>query len=151
VGEKWNLEKGLNSGDGLYVVMESFFKGETNISSTYKCEEIMKFLNIALLMSVCLIPSMAQSGNGTSFERSLDQLLANYSKLSGTKFVIDPSVKGEAIIDGIGEADIEPRLLVSILEVHGYSAIKKSGMVYVLPNSKEAGMLEDGGTRWATD
>ena len=107
----------------------------------------MKFLKIILLTSFYFASSVAQSGSGTSFEHSLNELLSNYSKTNDIEFVIDPSVKGKAIIEGIKEENLNAVILASILEVHGYSAIEKNGKVHVLPDAMAEGLLEGGGMR----
>ena len=106
----------------------------------------MKFLKFILLTSLFLSSSFAQSESKAFFEGSLNQLLNHYSKISETDFVIDSSVKGKATLEGIEHFD--SRVIASILDVHGYSAVEKNGKVHVLPSAMAEKLIQNGGVLW---
>jgi general secretion pathway protein D len=82
-----------------------------------------------------LSPAMAESVRRRD-ERSIDieELLAQVSKSSGKKFLVDPRVR--ARVYGVPKIDdpTYPELL-SILRLHGYMAIEIEGRVNIVPDA----------------
>ncbi len=108
----------------------------------------MKILPLALAVCLFLISSVSLAEKGPRLEYSLHELLNSFAKTSNTEFMVDSSVKGKATISGITDEELVPEILASILSVHGYSTIEKSGKVHVVPEAMAESLIQQGGVHW---
>jgi general secretion pathway protein D len=69
--------------------------------------------------------------NGVPFSR----LIATVAKKTGKKFVVDPRVRGDAVLVGQDPASIGYGDLLAILQVYGFAAIEFGGYVRVVPDA----------------
>lgn len=67
------------------------------------------------------------------------RLVATAAKKTGKKFVIDPRVKGEAVIVGQDPSNISYGDLLTVLHLYNYTAVEFGGYVNVIP---EAGVRQ---------
>ena len=79
--------------------------------------------------------SSAQSESASEGGVPILTLLENVSKKSGKHFIVDPRVTGNAHLVGIDPSKITYVELLSVLQVHGYSAFESNGLVRVTPDN----------------
>ncbi len=84
--------------------------------------------------------SYAQSSEASAHERvdngvAISQLIATVAKKSGKKFVVDPRVRGDAVLIGQDPTDIRYNDLLTILQVNGFTAVESGGYVQVIPDA----------------
>jgi general secretion pathway protein D len=97
-----------------------------------------KELALTLLMSVVLLsnPSFAQDFTVNLKDTDIQEFIEFVSDVTGTTIVIDPSVKGKVKVVSskpVSKAELYD-LFLSILDVHGYTAVRSGGVVRVIPN-----------------
>ena len=97
-----------------------------------------KGLALALSMSVVLLssPSFAQDFTVNLKDTDIQEFIEFVSDVTGTTIVIDPSVKGKVKVVSskpVSKAELYD-LFLSILDVHGYTAVRSGGVVRVIPN-----------------
>jgi general secretion pathway protein D len=89
-------------------------------------------------MSVVLLcsPSFAQDFTVNLKDTDIQEFIEFVSDVTGTTIVIDPSVKGKVKVVSskpVSKAELYD-LFLSILDVHGYTAVRSGGVVRVIPN-----------------
>jgi general secretion pathway protein D len=62
-------------------------------------------------------------------------LIATVAKKTGKKFVIDPRVRGEAVIVGQDPSNVTYGDLLTVLHVYFYTAVESGGYVNVIPDA----------------
>ena len=97
-----------------------------------------KGLALTLSMSVVLLssPSFAQDFTVNLKDTDIQEFIEFVSDVTGTTIVIDPSVKGKVKVVSskpVSKAELYD-LFLSILDVHGYTAVRSGGAVRVIPN-----------------
>ena len=97
-----------------------------------------KELALTLSMSVVLLssPSFAQDFTVNLKDTDIQEFIEFVSDVTGTTIVIDPSVKGKVKVVSskpVSKAELYD-LFLSILAVHGYTAVRSGGVVRVIPN-----------------
>ena len=97
-----------------------------------------KELTLTLSMSVVLLssPSFAQDFTVNLKDTDIQEFIEFVSDVTGTTIVIDPSVKGKVKVVSskpVSKAELYD-LFLSILDVHGYTAVRSGGVVRVIPN-----------------
>ena len=97
-----------------------------------------KELALTLSMSVVLLsgPSFAQDFTVNLKDTDIQEFIEFVSDVTGTTIVIDPSVKGKVKVVSskpVSKAELYD-LFLSILDVHGYTAVRSGGVVRVIPN-----------------
>ena len=97
-----------------------------------------KGLALTLSMSVVLLssPSFAQDFTVNLKDTDIQEFIEFVSDVTGTTIVIDPSVKGKVKVVSskpVSKAELYD-LFLSILDVHGYTAVRSGGVVRVIPN-----------------
>ncbi|MDB2623236.1 type II secretion system secretin GspD [Luminiphilus sp.] len=97
-----------------------------------------KGVALTLSMSVVLLssPSFAQDFTVNLKDTDIQEFIEFVSDVTGTTIVIDPSVKGKVKVVSskpISKAELYD-LFLSILDVHGYTAVRSGGVVRVIPN-----------------
>ena len=91
-----------------------------------------------------LPPPDPQSGPGTKVERSLTlnfkdadirSFISAVSELTKRNFVIDPRVQGKVTVVSAAPTDPDDlyQVFLSILKVHGFTAVAKDGMTTIIP------------------
>lgn len=91
--------------------------------------------NLLLLVVFLLgINSNAIAEDCQVSESPLVELLDQYSKAYDAKFIIDPRVRQKVTLIGIQTDSINSSMLIGILNIHGYTAKTKDGVIYVLPS-----------------
>jgi type II secretory pathway component GspD/PulD (secretin) len=82
---------------------------------------------------------LGQASDSSSVVREggtpLIQLIESVSKKSGKSFIVDPRVNGNAVLVGVDASKVGYPELLTILQVHGFSAIETGGMVRVIPDT----------------
>ncbi|MDG1033958.1 MAG: type II secretion system secretin GspD, partial [Luminiphilus sp.] len=89
-------------------------------------------------MSVVLLsgPSFAQDFTVNLKDTDIQEFIEFVSDVTGATIVIDPSVKGKVKVVSskpVSKAELYD-LFLSILDVHGYTAVRSGGVVRVIPN-----------------
>lgn len=97
-----------------------------------------KELALTLSMSVVLLSSssFAQDFTVNLKDTDIQEFIEFVSDVTGTTIVIDPSVKGKVKVVSskpVSKAELYD-LFLSILDVHGYTAVRSGGVVRVIPN-----------------
>ncbi|MDB3899637.1 type II secretion system secretin GspD [Luminiphilus sp.] len=97
-----------------------------------------KGVALTLSMSVVLLssPSFAQDFTVNLKDTDIQEFIEFVSDVTGTTIVIDPSVKGKVKVVSskpVSKAELYD-LFLSILDVHGYTAVRSGGVVRVIPN-----------------
>ena len=97
-----------------------------------------KELALTLSMSVVLLsgPSFAQDFTVNLKDTDIQEFIEFVSDVTGATIVIDPSVKGKVKVVSskpVSKAELYD-LFLSILDVHGYTAVRSGGVVRVIPN-----------------
>jgi general secretion pathway protein D len=72
-----------------------------------------------------------QAENGVPIER----LIAAVAKKTGRKFLIDPRVHASVVLLGQEPSEMTYPLLLTVLEVYGYTAVDDGGYVRILPDA----------------
>ena len=65
----------------------------------------------------------------------LTDLILAVSKSTGKKFLLDPRVRGEAILLGRSPSSLSYSDLLTVLRIHGFAAVEGSSGVEVLPDA----------------
>lgn len=113
---------------------------------------------LAALLALALgpVPSLAQEFTVNLKETDIQELIKFVAEATGTTIVVDPSVKGKVKVVSSKPVTREElyQLFLSILEVHGYTAVKSNGVVRVI-QSKDARSapvrVSDGATGHTSD
>ena len=97
-----------------------------------------KEVALTLSMSVVLLSSssFAQDFTVNLKDTDIQEFIEFVSDVTGTTIVIDPSVKGKVKVVSskpVSKAELYD-LFLSILDVHGYTAVRSGGVVRVIPN-----------------
>ncbi len=91
------------------------------------------------LLSLCLLlplQALAQEFTVNLKETDIQELIKFVSEATGTTIVVDPAVKGKVKVVSskpISRSELYD-LFLSILEVHGYTAVRSGGVVRVIQN-----------------
>ena len=93
---------------------------------------------IALLLSVFLLsrPTLAQDFTVNLKDTDIQEFIEFVADVTGSTIVIDPSVKGKVKVVSskpVSRAELYD-LFLSILDVHGYTAVRSGDVVRVIPN-----------------
>ena len=80
----------------------------------------------------------------------LDHLIAKYSEVNGTKFVLDPRVRAKVNLVGFKLEEITQTNLIDILLIHNFIAYEKEGVVYVLPRAAADSISSQIGEIWGS-
>ena len=108
----------------------------------------MRTLPTVLVILLCMFATIAHSEDCVTSQTPLVQLLNQYSQEHGTKFVIDPRVRANVTLVGIDPAVLDTGTLVGVLNIHGFTAFTKEGVVYVMPEYVAEVSGEKYGRRW---
>ncbi len=106
----------------------------------------LRAVTLAILLMV--LPVAAYSDECTTSDMPLVQLLDTYSKTYGTKFVVDPRVRAKVTLIGIDSSVIDTATLIGVLNLHGYTARDKEGVVYVMPYKVSESFGDKFGPTW---
>lgn len=102
-------------------------------------------IRVSLLMALLSITAVAfpQSSAPSSSETvsadrvengvPIAQLIATVAKKAGKKFVLDPRVRGDALIVGQDPSSVSFNDLLTILRIYNYDAAERGGYVNVVP------------------
>ncbi|MCB1848208.1 MAG: type II secretion system protein GspD, partial [Halieaceae bacterium] len=97
--------------------------------------------SLAVLLALLLGPvqAVAQQFTVNLKETDIQELIKFVAEATGTTIVVDPSVKGKVKVVSSKPVSREElyQLFLSILEVHGYTAVSSNGVVRVI-QSKDA-------------
>ncbi len=94
----------------------------------------------ALAMALCLLlpmAAMAQDYTVNLKETDIQELIKFVADATGTTIVVDPSVKGKVKV--VSSKPVSKNelydLFLSILDVHGYTAVRSGGVVRVIQHT----------------
>jgi general secretion pathway protein D len=81
-------------------------------------------------------PALAQDFTVNLKETDIQELIKFVAEATGTTIVVDPSVKGKVKVVSSKPVSREElyELFLSILEVHGYTAVRSGGVIRVIQN-----------------
>jgi general secretion pathway protein D len=94
---------------------------------------------LLLALLLCSAPLFAQDYTVNLKETDIQELIKFVAEATGTTIVVDPAVKGKVKVVSskpISSSELY-ELFLSILEVHGYTAVRSGGVVRVI-QSKDA-------------
>ncbi len=113
-------------------------------------------LGVLLAAALCAAPARAQDFTVNLKETDIQELIQFVAEATGTTIVVDPAVKGRVKVVSskpVSRSELYD-LFLSILEVHGYTAVRSGGVVRVI-QSKDARSapvsVRDDGPGRATD
>ena len=93
----------------------------------------------AAVLAMIAVPAvLAQSEPSATPRRGavpVEELIATVAKRTSKTFIIDPRVQGEAVLIGSDPAKIDYAELLSVLQVHGFAAVERGGVVRVIPDA----------------
>lgn len=98
-----------------------------------------------LAATMLILPSLAfaSSWQVNLKDADINLFVQQVAKQTGKTFVVDPKVKGKISVSTESKVDEEGmyKLLLSVLNVHGYAAIKAGDVIKIVPNNsvKQAG------------
>lgn len=78
---------------------------------------------------------LAESVNSTAGEISIRDIIASVSSRTRKRFLVDPRVRASVTLVGLGARDVTYPLLLTILDVHGFSAHERDGIIVVVPDA----------------
>jgi general secretion pathway protein D len=117
---------------------------------------ILKLPFMAVLLALLYAPASAQDYTVNLKETDIQELIKFVAEATGTTIVVDPAVKGKVKVVSakpVSSSELY-NLFLSILEVHGYTAVRSGGIVRVI-QSKDARSspvsVRDPGTSANTD
>ncbi len=108
----------------------------------------MRTLLAVAAISLCTFAALAHSEDCVTSATPLVQLLNQYSQEYGTRFVLDPRVRARVTLVGIDPAALDVGTLIRVLNIHGFTALTKEGVVYVMPDKVAEVSGEKFGSRW---
>ncbi|WP_328592268.1 type II secretion system secretin GspD [Parahaliea maris] len=105
-------------------------------------QRLLRPLGAALIISlagVSALPATAQEFTVNLKETDIQELIKFVAEATGTTIVVDPAVKGKVKVVSSKPVSRDELydLFLSILEVHGYTAVRSGGVVRVI-QSKDA-------------
>ena len=71
----------------------------------------------------------------TAGELDLHAVIASFSIRTHKKFLIDPRVRASIFMVGLDASDVTYPLLLTILQIHGFSAHEQDGVIVVVPDA----------------
>lgn len=92
--------------------------------------------SLALLMALCVPHAMAQDFTVNLKDTDIQEFIEFVADVTETTIVVDPSVKGKVKVISskpVSKAELYD-LFLSILDVHGYTAVRSGAVVRVVPN-----------------
>lgn len=100
----------------------------------------LKILSLTMLPFAALsVQGLEQTWTLNSKEMDIQQLIVSVAKATNKTIVIDPKVKGKVQVISTAALNREEyyELFLTVLELHGYTAVESAGVVRVIP-AKEA-------------
>ncbi|MBW6520647.1 MAG: type II secretion system secretin GspD [Desulfoarculaceae bacterium] len=99
---------------------------------------IIKRFALLCLVTVLLLPSSACAEEQIAFNfnnADIRTVIKSVAHITGRNFVIDPAVKGEVTIISSETMSAEElyAIFLSVLQVHGYTAIESGNIIKVIP------------------
>ena len=104
-----------------------------------RIKSVIRALTLALLVAsgaVATKVAVAQEFTVNLKDTDIQELIQFVSDVTGTTIVVDPTVKGKVKVVSskpVTKAELYD-LFLSILDVHGYTAVRSGGVVRVIPN-----------------
>jgi len=108
----------------------------------------MKSVAILMLVLCCAASTNGNAEDCNTTLEPLVDLLNQYSEATGTKFVLDPRVQATVSLVGVDTSDLDAGTLISILKIHGFTALTTNGVVYVLPDVTATEAGDKFGEKW---
>jgi general secretion pathway protein D len=71
----------------------------------------------------------------TADGRDIHEIIASVSSRTRKRFIVDPRVRAHVTLVGLVARDVDYPLLLTILNVHGFSAHERDGVVVVTPDA----------------
>jgi type II secretory pathway component GspD/PulD (secretin) len=94
----------------------------------------MRIVVLATLAMLAFSPLRSTAQECVTELSDLLELINDVSVATGQKFVVDPRVRARVTLTGFREGDVDYATLLSILEVHAFTALESNGIVYVVPS-----------------
>jgi hypothetical protein len=108
----------------------------------------MRIKTFTILVLWLALFQIAGAHECRAYETPLLDLLDQYKETYGTKFVVDPRVRANVNLVGIETDSINSALLIGILNMHGFTARTKDGVVYVMPFPVAEASGDKFGVQW---
>ena len=92
--------------------------------------------SLALLVALCVPHAVAQDFTVNLKDTDIQEFIEFVAEVTETTIVVDPSVKGKVKVISskpVSKAELYD-LFLSILDVHGYTAVRSGAVVRVIPN-----------------
>lgn len=95
------------------------------------------FSHACAVLALLLAPhAQAQSSPSTSKDAvPIAQVIAGTAKKTGKKFLVDPRVAGDVTVIGLDPDGLDYPTLLSVLQVHGFTAVDDGKYVRVVPDA----------------
>jgi len=94
-----------------------------------------------VLIHLLVAPALLQAQTTSSIESSptrgvdLNRIIESVAKKTSKKFIVDPRVRGEVTVIGAEPLSGDYAQLLSVLDVHGFTAVESGGYVHVIPDA----------------
>ncbi|MDF1819108.1 MAG: secretin N-terminal domain-containing protein [Immundisolibacteraceae bacterium] len=115
------------------------------IPTTRPLRQTLRFLLIATLLVVAPLRGQAQEITLNLQDADIRALINTVAEVTGTNFVIDPRVAGKVTVISSQPMGHEALydVFLSILDVHGFSAVGSGKVIKIIPNvnAKTSGMV----------
>ncbi len=111
-------------------------------------ERTMKNKTIIAFVLWLALFQIANAHQCRAYETPLLDLLNQYAEAYGTKFIVDPRARANVNLVGIETESINSAILIGILNMHGFTARTKDGVVYVMPFQVAEASGDKFGIQW---
>ncbi|MEP6389285.1 MAG: type II secretion system secretin GspD [Halioglobus sp.] len=109
---------------------------ETNLVKASSCTRLASLLLFVVIGFAPVSSSVAQEYTVNLKETDIQELIKFVADATGTTIVVDPAVKGKVKVVSSKPVSSDELydLFLSILDVHGYTAVRSGGVVRVIQN-----------------
>lgn len=102
----------------------------------------MNAVKIAGMVAACGLAAMSGASSAQESAKmpaaggvEIQDLIGSFAKRTRKQFVIDPRVRGQVPLAGIGAGDLSYEQLLAVLSVHQISLVNSGGILAVVPDA----------------
>ncbi len=98
---------------------------------------LLRCLSIVVIGFVLVTPVLAQPVTLNLKDANISAVIGTISEITGKNFIVDPRVKGKVTIISSRpmESDEVYQVFLSVLDVHGFSAIPSGSVIKIVPDA----------------
>lgn len=98
-------------------------------------ESRMRIKVLAALLILAVSPLDVNADECVTTQSDLLKLINDVSVATGLRFVVDPRVRAQVTLAGFKDSALDYATLLSVLEVHAFTAFESNGIIYVVPTA----------------